>query len=128
MNKKVKNMWIKALRSGSYKQVKGYMRAYNKFDPLGVLCDLYAKSHKNDDSAVWVRDGKAYRFFNSMSGLPGKVRKWAGSRSEDPFVKLTAKEAIKFKCPDKRKYSISELIDHHEATHKDIATIIRREL
>jgi hypothetical protein len=40
MNKIVKKKWLKALRSGEYKQGGGRLRSGNKYCCLGVLCDL----------------------------------------------------------------------------------------
>lgn len=44
MDKKVKKNWIKALRSGEYKQTEGFLCSVNNgiesFCCLGVLCDL----------------------------------------------------------------------------------------
>jgi hypothetical protein len=44
MNQEVKDKWLKALRSGKYKQGKfALKRADDTFCCLGVLCDLYHK-------------------------------------------------------------------------------------
>lgn len=40
MNKKIKKLWLKALRSGEYKQGKLALRIKNKYCCLGVLCDI----------------------------------------------------------------------------------------
>ena len=51
MNKKVKKLWLKALRSGEYEQGREYLvttsNTYDKFCCLGVLCDIYARTHKS---------------------------------------------------------------------------------
>ena len=50
MNQKIKERWVKALRSGKYKQGKGWLRKSSgpkkksEFCCLGVLCDLAVKS------------------------------------------------------------------------------------
>lgn len=46
MNKKIKEDWVKALRSGEYAQGKGELhnKEDNTFCCLGVLCDLYLKA------------------------------------------------------------------------------------
>ena len=47
MNKKVVKKWVKALRSGDYKQGVGKLRdVHNNFCCLGVLTDLYIKKNK----------------------------------------------------------------------------------
>lgn len=56
MNKKVKEKWIKALRSGKYKQTRmGVLRTKrNAFCCLGVLCDVVdPKSWQKKDSNAY---------------------------------------------------------------------------
>lgn len=49
MDKKLKTKWLKALRSGKYKQGKGVLRtADNKFCCMGVLVDVM-------DKKVWSK-------------------------------------------------------------------------
>ena len=43
MIKKIAKQWIKALRSGDYKQCETYFRVDHEFCVLGVLCDLHSK-------------------------------------------------------------------------------------
>jgi hypothetical protein len=46
MNKEIKAKWVKALRSGQYKQGRNKLRsANNEFCCLGVLCNLHAEAH-----------------------------------------------------------------------------------
>jgi hypothetical protein len=52
MDPQIKQRWVDALRSGQYKQGKGFLHRGNKFCCLGVLCDTvdasrwtYVKSH-----------------------------------------------------------------------------------
>ena len=40
MNKKMKTEWVKALRSGDYKQGKEFLKSEQGYCCLGVLCDL----------------------------------------------------------------------------------------
>ena len=40
MNKDIKQKWVKALRSGEYKQGSRFLHYEDKFCCLGVLCDL----------------------------------------------------------------------------------------
>jgi len=82
MNKRIKKKWIKALRSGKYKQGKMVLHSTdNKFCCLGVLCDLYVKEKKSK----WVnRKDKALKVIrgSNVSGfLPPSVQKWAGMDS-----------------------------------------------
>ena len=58
LKKSVKKDWVKALRSGDYKQGKAFLHRDGKFCCLGVLCELAASNievnimkrnlHKND--------------------------------------------------------------------------------
>ena len=43
MDKKLKAKWVKALRSGEYKQGKGYLEDRGKFCCLGVLADAVGR-------------------------------------------------------------------------------------
>lgn len=59
MNKRLKDKWVKALRSGKYKQGKGKLLGpNNRFCCLGVLCDV-------SELGVWC-DQHSYVF----KGLP----------------------------------------------------------
>lgn len=41
LNPEVKRKWVKALKSGDHKEIKGQMRSMNgAMDVLGVLCDV----------------------------------------------------------------------------------------
>lgn len=40
MNQEVKEKWVRALRSGEYKQGGGVLRSGDRFCCLGVLCDI----------------------------------------------------------------------------------------
>ena len=96
MNKKVAKQWIKALRSGKYKQGQSTLKQYNhkkeaRHCCLGVLCELYndtmKKNHKKTLSEKVINTHKyefeyGYtRFGNTSDILPPIVRKWAGMNS-----------------------------------------------
>lgn len=76
MDPDIKGKWLKALRSGEYKQGGGMLHP----DPhtyccLGVLCDLHAK----ETGGVWVRDGHEDSSYEGMNALlPVSVYQWAG--------------------------------------------------
>jgi len=101
MKKRVLTKWLKALRSGKYKQGRGALCQIDKkgaesFCCLGVLCDLYNKEQKRnkkrglftedvhqEDSLVCSLDSKAQivRVYDECDGtLPDKIIKWAGFR------------------------------------------------
>lgn len=101
MKKRVLTKWLKALRSGKYKQGRGALCQIDKkgtesFCCLGVLCDLYNKEQKrnkkrglrietisSESSIVGILVPKpvSIKRYNDMDGtLPNKVIKWAGFR------------------------------------------------
>jgi hypothetical protein len=79
MKKAIAEKWVKALRSGEFKQGHGVLRYYDtKNQPehccLGVLCELYNNTmRKNKKKTI------------SIQGiyLPIEVQKWAGMKSHD---------------------------------------------
>ncbi len=82
MNKAVVKKWIKALRSGDYKQSRGWIRCEDTYCVLGVLCDLHIKEFDNS-----FGEWEEYEFANnrrqmySYQGvsreLPALVDLWA---------------------------------------------------
>lgn len=80
MKPEIKEKFIKALRSGEYKQNFGSLRDKDCYCAAGVLCDLYIKENSG---AEWERshDGK-YSFRGKTEitkfSFPYVVRKWAG--------------------------------------------------
>jgi hypothetical protein len=90
MNPIIKEKWVKALRSGEYKQGKGILRAGEaSFCCLGVLCDLYGR----DTGEEWKGGGcedddcEEYAMSGATALLPVDVQDWAGLGDEDPLVK-----------------------------------------
>jgi len=94
MKKEIAKKWIKALRSGKYKQGKVYLKQLNsKNEPrhccLGVLCELYdqqmKKNHKKTLFTEHMIDSETDAEFVSFNkhdgGLPKLVREWAGITS-----------------------------------------------
>jgi len=90
MKKDIAKKWIKALRSGKYKQGKGYLKQFNdKNEPrhccLGVLCELYNDTMKqNHKKTLYTEEmedavtGTSFVRFDLVDGgLPKAVRKWA---------------------------------------------------
>lgn len=99
MKKEVANLWIKALKSGKYKQGRGTLRTdCDEFCCLGVLCDLYTKDRKAkkkksikiSKSATYNgnKDKSCYKYGNTYDFLPSEVRKWAGMRSKNGSLEL----------------------------------------
>jgi hypothetical protein len=73
MNERIKNIWVSALLSGTYKQGKAWLKDGDSFCCLGVLCDLHSK----ETGTEW--DGEAY--LGRMGFLPIEVQEWSGISS-----------------------------------------------
>lgn len=85
MKKKVKKLWVEALRSGNYKQGKYGLKREDEFCCLGVLCDLHAK----ENSRNWepIPYDKFEMYGGQTAILPVVVRKWAGLDQSVPVLK-----------------------------------------
>lgn len=84
MDKRIKALWIGALRGGEYAQGVGRLRSKetDKFCCLGVLCDLASKEGVGDWRS-YEDDVLAVNFLTEGEGvesafLPRAVRAWAG--------------------------------------------------
>jgi len=76
MKKEVMEQWVKALRSGDYKQCEGALQdASGNYCCLGVLCDISKLTEWQDGS------GYGPMYFDLDSSLPKQVRDWSGVRS-----------------------------------------------
>lgn len=77
MNPEIKEKWLKALRSGDYKQGSHFLRAADDtYCCLGVLCDIYVKEGK----AEWRKHSNVDTWYleYSLAYLPEDVQNWAG--------------------------------------------------
>lgn len=89
MIESVKQLWLKALRSGKYKQGRNNLRTEDEFCCLGVLCDLY---QKETGQGSWEEDiAERKRFLDgtgddSLKVLPAGVKDWAGVAVGNPDV------------------------------------------
>lgn len=117
--------WIKALRSGKYKQGKGYLKQFNsKNEPrhccLGVLCELYdqqmKKNHKKTLFTEHMIDSETVEFisFNKHDGgLPKEVREWANMINPcGEFINKDRVEYLSDLNDDGKKFStIADIIE-----------------
>lgn len=113
MNQRIKELWIKALRSGEYTQSHHALRTESGYCCLGVLCDLASK----EGIGEWITvEGK--KIFRLKDGrrmadeLPSDVILWAG---------------VSGRNPDTKGGSLARLNDNG-ATFGEIADIIEQEL
>jgi len=75
MNKNAE-AWVKALRSGKYKQGRGALRTGDMYCCLGVACELAgAKAEKPDDLIG------PYGYDGIFFTLPVSVQKWLGVKT-----------------------------------------------
>jgi hypothetical protein len=93
MKQNIMKRWIKALRSGKYKQGQGTLKQYNSKGQahhccLGVLCELYNQEMKKNKKKILpekiCNKDFAYgytKFGNKLDDLPVEVRKWAGMKN-----------------------------------------------
>jgi hypothetical protein len=82
MTDHAKDLLIQALCSGKVIQNAGSLRRFNKFCPLGVLCELHRLETKTLEWQL-VGNGR-YAYGGSAFFLPKVVRVWAGLAEADP--------------------------------------------
>jgi hypothetical protein len=88
MNRNAKR-WLRALRSGKYKQGTGCLRKRRKGEDfyccLGVACDLAVKTHVIGRPR-FDRNSREYVYREVKTGsLPNKVREWLGLADDEGF-------------------------------------------
>jgi len=89
MKKRIKKLWIEALRSGQYKQGDGQLRDDDdKFCCLGVLCNLHAQAHPWD--ARQEHDPTSYLSEDSFPSAT--VLRWAGLTMNNPSIQYKNEE------------------------------------
>jgi hypothetical protein len=113
MNENVKK-WVKALRSGDYRQAKEALHVSGAgFCCLGVACDLYMKENPE---WKWQKGGRCMFFSDGVESvqgtLPQDVQEWLDLRSDDG----TYMDGTRF-------ISLAEMNDNG-ATFDEIADII----
>lgn len=128
MNKEIKEIWVKALRSGKYTQCKGALRKdfsdQKYFCCLGVLCDLHRKLVLKTSDKVWIKrknankEDKTYVRHMHVEFLPASVADWAGiPLNGGPTTRVPLEHG-------------NDLAHHNDngVTFNEIADIIEKEL
>lgn len=116
MNEKIKNLWVKALRSGEFEQGYGCLEKKGKYCALGVLSVLALL----DGECTYSEDEVCGRFDNKKFFLSYNVMRWAGFKA---FLNEgKGKSPIKFKG---KLTSIAELNDEGKS-FKELANIIEK--
>lgn len=106
MKKKIADRWVRALRSGNYKQGKqSLVLSDGSFCCLGVLCDLATKSK------VVSPDN-----YSHLGVLSDEVQEWAGMQS-DSGDRKNRKSLTEYN--DHCGYSFNKIADIIEKNYKD---------
>jgi len=107
MNKKIATRWVKALRSGKYKQGTDYLckteDGHTKHCCLGVLTDMYqqeCKRNKKKALSVKIISGShpsytVFTYNKEDKVLPVAVKKWAGMKNRSGRIE-TENECLAF--------------------------------
>jgi hypothetical protein len=125
MNTTIKSQWIAALRSGDYKQGRGWLRTDNYYCCLGVLCDLHSKANP-DHRQSWrpmcnyidplEKEYIEYIYAYGKSTtrlLPDDVQRWAGIGCSDPDI-VVDNEALILSQLNDRGYTFEQIAKHIE--------------
>jgi hypothetical protein len=133
MNPKVRKLWLDALESGKFKQVKGTLCQRSadgksiSYCCLGVLTYLHAKHVLNKTISQAFRDGDYHSLaddekldFNTTTTLPKEVIKWAGLNNDNPYTNYVKEPEIE------NPATCADLNDEHQFSFKKIAAIIRK--
>lgn len=97
MNSKVKEQWLKALRSGEYKQGNGCLKSGDEFCCLGVLTDIYAKENNLQWKGGFSADAKTEtdKVIYGKEAIPRAfVCEWAGLSEPNPKIKPIEKNGL----------------------------------
>jgi len=76
-------LWLKALRSGEFRQAQNQLRDDRKFCCLGVACEVFRRTTGLGRwrAGVFIIDD-----FRESSTLPGPVQIWLGIRKTNPLL------------------------------------------
>ena len=108
MNKRIKKLWVAALRSGEYKQGRRRLRSdVNTFCCFGVLCNIHAQEHPEIAAAQQTR--RAY--MGSYALPPEEVLLWAGLESFRADAVRIAGELNFLEAHNDRGVSFSQIAD-----------------
>ena len=85
--KEARSEWVKALRSGKYRQGTHVLRSPvdETYCCLGVACDLYREHGLVD----WHLESNSWRFLGEKHVLPERVRRWLGFKHSGVGLKNT---------------------------------------
>lgn len=108
MKKEIAEEWVKALRSGKYKQGRNFLKKDDKFCCLGVLCEIAAES----------MNSAAIDYSNNSWALPPSIQNWAEMSSSmgvfEPEFDENANHSLSF-INDNLGGNFNEIADIIEA-------------
>ena len=107
VNRGVMMAFVGALRSGRYKQGKGFLRQNDYYCTMGVLCDLHAKAFGNQ----WEesRFGR-FTYLGHEVYIPIPVKRWIGIDNSELLLD--------------NNHSVVAMNDSDDATFDEIADAI----
>lgn len=106
MKKAIADKWVKALRSGDYKQGRGKLRHNGNFCCLGVLCNLHAQAHPK----IAAQQGRANWYMGENTELPSEVMYWAGMNDASGYFDNKTKDSL-IDLNDAEGYSFVQIAD-----------------
>ena len=113
MKPEIKQKWIDALSTATYKQGRERLRHKDEFCCLGVLCDIYSR----ETGVEWVPLDDYMEIEGRIATLPKEIMEWAGLEI-NPMVNI---ESLGM-CP------LIDVNDKLNYTFPQIAELIREQL
>jgi hypothetical protein len=122
MKKRIRDLWVAALRSGKYKRGQGYLRpSEDTYCCLGVLSDLYLEEQPGEWVLYCVEGGR----WNLKLGnreedlgcglLPKRILRWAGvTRGELEIFEKVLPDMNDEGCSPCDSYDFNTIADHIE--------------
>lgn len=116
MKREIAGLWVKALKSGEYKQARNALRKEENgqlsYCCLGVLCDLYSKEFP---TTRWDVPGKGYFGGHCFPDLPHSVRTWAGMKSNGGYIgKIETNTVSLIKLNDQELFDFDQIANFIE--------------
>lgn len=119
MKKKIADRWVRALRSGKFKQTTGNLEQDGMNCCLGVLCRLAEKSGVIKSKACTYSDKVFFGTegeINHSGALPEAVMQWAGMKSVEGDRK-NRKNLVEYN--DDLGYKFPKIADIIEKNYKE---------
>lgn len=92
MDKNLKKVWVKALRSGDYKQGKGNLYKKGRFCCIGVLCDIQGIDWRKELPRVFDRQTTIPPREYDPTGITGDTYDTLGEMNDDKTNKNSFKK------------------------------------